>query len=81
LKEDENLPQGPVVRRALLFILAPLPDDFPPCPEAFSDEAPGSPGAPLPPPPGYEDDVWSTDMQKYVVEALLESGESWVRVS
>ncbi len=92
LKEDDNLPQGPVVRRAPptvpappavpapLFVPALLPDDFPPCPEAFSDEAPGSSGAPLLPPPGFEDDVWSTDMQKYVVEALLEPGESWERV-
>jgi hypothetical protein len=92
LKEDENLLQGPVVRRAPhcvpalpavsapQFVPAPLPNDFPPCPEAFSDEAPGSPGAPLPPPPGFEDDVWSTDMHKYVVEALLELSESWERV-
>jgi hypothetical protein len=98
LKEGENLPQAPVVRRAPpavpappgvlappavpipLFVLAPLPNDFPPCPEAFSDEALGSPGALLPPPPGLEDYVCSTDMQKYIVEGLLEPGESWERV-
>jgi hypothetical protein len=134
MKEDENMPQGPVVRRAVPAVRAPpaveaqqalpavqappalpavqappalpavqappalpavqappampavqaLPAvQAPPSPlfiPAPDDEAPGSPGAPLPPPPGFQDDVWSPDMQKYVVEALLEPGESWERV-